>query len=542
MLSGIQVFLEKNRKWLFGFLLVVIVVPFVFTIGSTPGLVSGKKTQKMTLFGYDLNDRSQLEQVVRNGAISIALRSGNEENAWMESAQGYAFYRLLLLSIARDLRLPAPSEEILGGFVKTLPLFCDENHNFKAETYNTYLKNWKENFGKSYSLRSLLIEDYLCDQVRGVMMKSGFVLPKESELFFKHLKATYNFDYLVVKNEEKLPEKVHENALREYYDAHKDNYTVGQRADVTLLFFENKKYREQLPVISEKDVELYFDEHKDSFADKEGKVPELKDIKDRVRTALETEHLNRLANDSASQFVLDVYDKNIALNSEEWNRLVDKNDARCIHSIEPFTRDNIPEKKGLPKDVLRHAFDLNEDHFLSEPSSVKNGVVVVALNKFLPSYIPEMDAVREKVIADVKAFEREEAFHKKIDNLCKYLNDNGSKEKLAEKGFQVQKLENFTLEGSFSSLGKLLQIQSIFDFSKNLNAIELNQWSKAYAGQEDSVVLFCCRDKKLPEVDITSEDFKKFDENFVNHQRSTQSETLLREILEDTMNRSGSHR
>ena len=285
MLSGIQVFLEKNRKWLFGFLLVVIVVPFVFTIGSTPGLVSGKKAQKMTLFGYDLNDRSQLEQVVRNGAISIALRSGNEDNAWMESAQGYAFYRLLLLSIARDLRLPAPSEEILGGFIKTLPLFCDENNNFKAETYNTYLKNWKENFGKSYSLRSLLIEDYLCDQVRGVMMKSGFVLPKESELFFKHLKATYNFDYIVVKNEEKLPEKVHENALREYYDTHKDNYTVGQRADVTLLFFENKKYREQLPVISEKDVELYFDEHKDSFADKEGKVPELKDIKDRVRTA-----------------------------------------------------------------------------------------------------------------------------------------------------------------------------------------------------------------------------------------------------------------
>ena len=54
MLSGIQVFLEKNRKWLFGFLLVVIVVPFVFTIGSTPGLVAGKKMRAMKLFGYNL--------------------------------------------------------------------------------------------------------------------------------------------------------------------------------------------------------------------------------------------------------------------------------------------------------------------------------------------------------------------------------------------------------------------------------------------------------------------------------------------------------
>ena len=70
----------------------------------------------------------------------------------------------------------------------------------------------------------------------------------------------------------------------------------------------------------------------------------------------------------------------------------------------------------------------------------------------------------------------------------------------------------------------------------------MNQWSKAYAGQEDTVVLFCCRDKKLPEIDKSSEEFKRFDENFVNHQRMTQSETLLREILEDTMNRSGSLR
>ena len=541
MLSGIQVFLEKNRKWLFGFLLIVIVVHFVFTIGSTPGLVSGKKAQKMTLFGFDLNDRAQLEHVVRNGAISIALHTGNEENAWMESAQGYAFYRLLLLSIARDLRLPEPSEEILGGFVKTLPLFCDENKNFKADIYNTYLKNWKQNFGKSYSLRSLLVEDFLCDQVRGSMQKSGFVLPQESELFFKHLKATYNFDYIVVKNEEKPIEKVHENDLRKYYDAHKSDYMIGQRADVTLLFFENKKYMEQMPSISEKDVEMFFDEHKDSFVGKDGKVPEFKEIKERVRLALETEHLNRLANDSASQFVLDVYDKSIALDSEAWKALVDKNDARCIRSIDPYTRDNIPEKKGLSKDVLRRAFDLNEDHFLSEPVSVKNGVVVIVLNKFLPSYLPEMDAVREKVIADVKSFERKEAFQRKVDNLCKFLKDNGSVEKLTQKGFQTQKLENFTLEGSFESLGKLLQLQSIFEFSKDLDMVKLNQWSKAYVGQDDTVVLFCCRDRKLPEVEKTSEEFKKFDENFTQHQRIIQSETLLREILEDTMN-SGSMR
>jgi hypothetical protein len=538
MLSNIQVFLEKNRKWLFGFLLVVIVVPFVFTIGSMPGLVGGKRSHKLRLFGYDLNDRKQQEEVVRNGALSIALQTGNEENAWMESAQGYAFYRLLLLSIARDLRLPNPSESTLGEFIKTRVLFQDKDGQFKPELYNTYLENWKQRFGKAYSLRNLLEEDYRCDQVRSVMMKGGFVLPNESAAFFKNVKATYQLDYIVVKNEEPLPEKVHENALRAYYDAHKAEYQVGQRADVTLLFFENKKYAEAIPNLSEKDFEAYFEAHKLDFKDKD-KEPMLKEVHERVKTALETEHMSHIALESASQFVMQVYEKNLVMESEAWKELVDKNDIRCIHSVAPYTRDNIPEKKGLSKEVLRTAFDLNEDHFLSDPVPVKNGVIVVALNKFLPPYLPEMDAVREKVVADVKTDQRKKAFDAKVGNLFKFLQGVKPEQNLSEKGLETKKLENFSLETGFMELSKLLQMQALFAFMKDLNALSLNKWTKAYEGVNDTAILFCCKEKKYPEDLATSEEFKEFEKNFTARQRVQQSETLLREMLEDTMNNSG---
>ena len=538
MLSNIQVFLEKNRKWLFGFLLIVIIVPFVFTIGSMPGLVGGKRSHKLRLFGYDLSDRKQQEEVVRNGALSVALQTGNEENAWMESAQGYAFYRLLLLSMARDLRLPNPSESALGEFVKTRALFQDKDGQFKPELYNTYLENWKQRFGKAYSLRNLLEEDYRCEQVRSIIMKGGFVLPNETVAFFKNMKATYQLDYIVVKNEEPLPEKVHENALHDYYDAHKADYQVGQRADVTLLFFENKKYAEAIPNLSEKDFEAYFEAHKSEFKDKD-KEPVLKDVHDRVRTALETEHMSHIALESASQFVMQVYEKNLVMESEAWKELLDKNDIRCIHSIAPYSRDNIPEKKGLSKEVLQTAFDLNEDHFLSDPVPVKNGVVVVALNKFLPPYLPELDAVREKLTADVKADQRKRAFDAKVDNLAKFLQGVKPEQNLAKKGLETKKLENFSLETGFMELSKLLQIQALFAFMKDLNVLTLNKWSKAYEGVDETVVLFCCKEKKYPEGIATSEDFKEFEKNFVARQRVQQSETLLREMLEDTMNNSG---
>ena len=538
MLSDIQVFLEKNRKWLFSFLLVVIVVPFVFTIGSTPGLVGGRRSHKLKLFGYDLSDRKQQEEVVRNGALSIALQSGSEESAWMESAQGYAFYRLLLLSIARDLRLPNPSESVLEEFVKTRPLFFDKDGHFKPELYNTYLENWKQRFGRAYSLRNLLEEDYRCDQVRSVLSKGGFVLPKESEAFFKQLKTTYQLDYIVVKNEEPLPEKVHENTLRDYYDAHKADYQIGERADVTLLFFENKKYADVIPTLSENDLENYFNAHKEAFKEQD-KEPIFSEVRERVKTTLDNDHMAHVALENASQFVMQVYEKNIALESDTWKDLLDKNDIRCIHSIAPYTRDATPDKKGLPKNVLQMAFDLNEDHFLGDPVPVKNGVIVVALKKFLPPYIPELDAVREKVIADVKADERKKAFDLKVSNLVKFLQETNSEKDLSEKGLETQKLENFSMENGFMKLSNLLQMQAIFTFSSDLHSLSLNKWTQAYEGSDGTIVLFCCRDKKIPESVTTSEEFVAFDKDYTTRQRVQQSETLLREMLEETMNESG---
>ena len=541
MLSWIQVFLEKNRKWLFGFLLIVIVVPFVFTIGSTPGLVAGKKMRAMKLFGYNLNDRKQLEIVVRNGALSIALQTGNEENAWMEAAQGYAFYRLFLLSMAQQLCLPTPNEEVLQAFLQKLPLFLDEKQQFNPETYNTYLSNLKQNFGKTFSLRQLLEEDCLCQQVREVLQKSGFVLPKECEVLFKHAKAQYNFDYFVVKNEEVVPEQVTEADLRDYFETHQEDYRVGQKADVVLLFFDTKNYAASLPVVTDEILENFFNLHKDLFKVEDGKEVVFGAVKDQVKSAWTEEQLFMLAEQSAMELALNVYNQSIAYESELWKQLLDKNDVRCIHSLAPYPRDNLPKNKGLPEDVLLKAFELSEDHFLSEPMRIKKGVVLVALKKFIPSYIPEMDEVRERLTADVKSFKREKAFEEKVEQLVNLLQNSNLEKAKTAFNLETKTLENFSLESSFTALYTLLQPHAIFEFMQNMGRLPLNQWSKAYPGVEDTVVLFKCTQQKLGEIAEESEDFKKFKQNYLLHQKQVQSNAVLHEIMEDAMN-SGQHK
>ena len=530
MLSRIQVFLEKNRKWLFGFLLIVIIIPFVFTIGNMPGLVKGKKAIKMHLFGYDLTDRSQVEEVVQKGAMSIAIRMGSEENAWMESAQGYAFYRLLLLSVARDLKLPFPSEAVLQNFIKTRPLFCDENQEFQSSRYNAYLENWKKTGNKTYTLRSLLEEDYLCDQVRSVMMQTQTSFEKEAAAFFKNVKTVYDLDYIVVKNDIQAPEKIHEEVLRTYYDEHKENYRIDRRADVTLLFFENKKYLASLPKISTSDLQKYYEEHKNAFKEEDA-IPEFSAVQDRVKKAFENEYLSRLAEENALQFVITTYEKGWMIGSDDWKQALDKNDIRCIHSVQPYTQDDIPAKKGLSKEMLLKAFDLTESHFLSDPMPVKNGVVLLALNKFLPSYLPDLEQVHEKVLADVKRDECQKAFQAKVQKLENIL-------KAGKEGphLQVRKMEGVSMENAFSKIKDVLSMSSMFEFLKNLQFVLLNVWSKAYEGKEDEAILFCCRRKVIPENIENLDEYRTFVKSFLEHQNVMHTETLLREILEDTMN------
>ena len=541
MLSGIQIFLEKNRKWLFGFLLVVIVVPFVFTIGSTPGLVAGKKMRAMKLFGYNLNDRKQLENLVRNGALSIAMQTGNEENAWMESAQGYAFYRLFLLSMAQQLRLPTPNEEVLQAFLQKLPLFLDEKQQFKPEAYNTYLSSVKQMFGKTFSLRQVLEEDCLCEQVREVVQRIGFVLPQECEALFKHAKAHYNFDYFVVKNEEVIPEQVTEADLCDYFETHQENYRVGQKADVVLLYFDTKNYAASLPVVTDKILENFFNSHKDLFKIEDGQEPVFDKVKEQVKSTWREEQLFALAEQSAMELALNVYNQSIAYESEAWKQLLDKNDVRCIHSLEPYTQNNLPKNKGLPDEVLLKAFELSEDHFLSEPMRVRKGVVLVALKKFIPSYIPEMDEVRERLTAELKLFKREKAFEEKLEQLIKLLQDSNLEKAKTVFQIETKTLEDFSLENGFKVLYELLQPYAIFEFMQSMGRLPLHQWSKAYPGVEDTVVLFKCTQQTLGEITEESEDFKRFKQNYLMHQKQVQSNAILHEILEDAMN-SGQHK
>jgi hypothetical protein len=71
MISLLQNFLQKHHKLLFGTLLVIIVIAFVFTIGA-PG-VGLRRIKHSYLYGRDISDTHESDEMRRDVLCSAVL-------------------------------------------------------------------------------------------------------------------------------------------------------------------------------------------------------------------------------------------------------------------------------------------------------------------------------------------------------------------------------------------------------------------------------------------------------------------------------------
>lgn len=525
MLSAIQKFLERNRRWLFVFLLIVIVVPFVFTIGNAPGLSGGHKTKSLKVFGYNLSDRKDLQEQAVRSMQSLILQGESEDKAWQAAMSGYLFYRLWLLSLAQNLRLPEPNDEQLQAFIRTRKRFLNEQGGFQPDLYNAFLTAWTMPF----LLKSLMIEDYQCEQLQSALEGVGSLLPGEAEQAYRTLKTTYDLNYWVVENKEQVPEAVRDADLQAYFQKHSEAFRVPQKADVTLLVFNNHHYRSQLPTPSDAALTTYFNQHSEAFK-VNGGLPDFSSIKSKVKTAWENEQLKQLAGAAANQLATQVYEQSLTLGSAEWKQLIQSYGVQCM-AIPPYAQTDNPQSSQVSKEVLSRAFDLNQEHFLSDPFPLNEGVGLLVLNKFIPSYIPDLSSVRSSVLAAIKKDKKQELFAQKIIQIKHLLTTKAKANSMNLKSIALS-IEHM----NFQSLSKVLTRDGLLELLNDLGRFKNDQWFGAYTGIGDSVVFFFCKNKIVPQNFAKSAEFKAFSSRLLAERKQVQSQAVAQELIAAAIN------
>ena len=113
MISWIQHHLIRHGRWLFLFLLAIIIVAFVFTIGATPGCTTDRSGYEENLFyGIDLNS-SRESEVITEKVLLSAILNGQEISS-DEQFQNQLTSRIALLHLAEEIGVPSPSQETLS--------------------------------------------------------------------------------------------------------------------------------------------------------------------------------------------------------------------------------------------------------------------------------------------------------------------------------------------------------------------------------------------------------------------------------------------
>src|SRR5271157_1016812 len=102
MISWIQRYFQRHFKIIFGVLLAVTIISFIFTIGSTPGIGRADRREvNRDYYGHNLASREEIQGMIGDARLSVYLQYG--PNVGADQIQSFAFQRAAALHFADEM-------------------------------------------------------------------------------------------------------------------------------------------------------------------------------------------------------------------------------------------------------------------------------------------------------------------------------------------------------------------------------------------------------------------------------------------------------
>ena len=413
MISWIQITFEKHTKAFLAFLLIVITIPFVFTIGASPGIGrGGRKIRSREFFGYNLSSAGVERQMRVDTQISVFLKLGFMVPAEHPQLVMLAYDRLATLALADRNHIAAPSATELSNFITTFRAFQNEQGQFDAKRYADFADQIKANpLFTVADVARVMADEYRIQRINTLLAGPGYVLPAEvtARLIQRNTQWTVRvaeFDLATYTPAIKPTEA----ALAAYFETNASRYEIPPRANVDYVLFTGADFMPAGP-IGDNDVTAYFEANKARFTPassdpaKPAVAPELAAVRPAVEAAMREQAGANGAAKAASDFAYALFDKKLAKDSPAINELAAH--YRGKRATAPlFTSTEPPAGLAWPRQIVAEAFRLSDKRYYSDPLAAGNDQVVLLWKETQASYKPVLAEVREKVVADFTAEEQ----------------------------------------------------------------------------------------------------------------------------------------
>jgi len=464
MITNIQLFFQRHYKWLFGILLVIVAVSFIFAYGPAASMSAKdmvkRPGQESTFFGYDLSRREVVDQLARETVVGLWLKTGMPPLN-PESLQTLILERIIEENIANRLGVPTPSQDNLTGYIATLPVFLDEQGNFSKKRFEEFKGKVAADFGVDEAfLGKQIVLRWRLDQVADTMERSAFILDENLQREYALVQTRYEIVLGTLEGDEEPSSAPTKEEVQAYYDQFANNYRSPELRSGVYYHLSNESFLSQVPEPTDEQLEKYFDKIALRFVqwqvtDENGKVtggepkaPVFAEHKEETRQLYKQAKATRAAAEAIDAIVQKIYTDELQPDTAQWNELITASGVE-VTKITDLAQDQTPE--GVAKKAVDVLFTRElPGRSYSEAFMGEDEGGFVLLTNVEPSGVLSLDeATKQGLIEDATANKTKKEFQEKIPgilvDMLSFKDADAFEAAAKEKGFEVSRPELFTL-------------------------------------------------------------------------------------------------
>lgn len=515
MITNLQTYFQKHYRWMFTFLLVIIVIPFVFAYGPGSRLANARQHaggEVKNFFGHNLADEAHVQELSRCAAVGAWLKTGNppyDQNA----LQALILERIVELNLADRLGVPSPTSEELTAYIATLPAF-QTGGTFSRQKFNEFNDRFvkEENASKEY-LMDRIVERWRLDQLSGRLEGACFYLPTTLEREYSLVNAKYGAQVAIYRPALDQALAITDAEAKTYFDSHKAAYNTEEKREGTIYRLKGDKFMAQAPTPTEEQLQKFFDSVSMRFIqwqvkDEKGnitgptepKAPSLAEHREETIKLYKQMKAARSAAEIVDAVVQKIYTDKITPSSKAWDELVKASGLEAV-ALSPLTKsDSHVDEQTLEMLFTR---SLTAQPY-SEVFQTEEDGRFVLLTKVYPSVPQAYEAVTEKTKADAFLAKQQKDLQEKLAAKVKTLKEAAKTEPFIEAaiklGFITSTPEPFTLMKPDVTIGTEALL-------KALVSAKIGEVVSDDDGQQATVVLL--KERQAPVFDLKGEAAQK---------------------------------
>ena len=393
MITWLQNATGKHHRIIFGFLLVVIVVSFVFYGFAGRGALSSGAYMYQ---GVDLNDPA-VRSRFRDATFFAQMTGQRMDNNGLVQ-------RVAELSLADALGIPSPSDVEIRRIARAMTTSPDGKN---TDGLDKFLEFAAKQLDASDLVTRARFETYIMDTWRiqkaiSTLAGTGHATASQIKRILERERAKWTVDVATFAAAGFKPAiKVDEAKVKEAFTANIENYRLPPQVAVTAVTIAPSA-TDTAPVSDDEIINMGYNQA-EKFKFETGKVKEQAlakraELEKLVRADRAITNLaGQVSDELAEKFAIDT----AKADSKELAAWIKAKNAK-VTTIPSFEVINPPTLAKVPAEALRVAGELTEKEWRTEVYRSEEGATFVILNKRTADRLPSYDEAKAKAVENWK--------------------------------------------------------------------------------------------------------------------------------------------